>query len=222
MGKQTHFNAMTSGLALRCAVIAFACLAVFPRVAPAAASPPATELLAALQKGGYVLVMRHAQSPDARPAPRDAEADNGADERQLSADGKASAQALGVALRALHVPIGRVYCSPTYRTRETLRLAGFARPQIIPELGETPAGMQAKAGSAQTSWLQQAVRRAPMRNTDTLIVTHAPNIAAAFGSEDGKLQAGEMLIFQPAAHGAAGRRIGSLTIGQWEQLTPSR
>ncbi|HTW75745.1 MAG TPA: hypothetical protein VMD56_12580 [Steroidobacteraceae bacterium] len=63
--------------------------------------PAGADLVRDLRAGGYVLVMRHAQSPDARPDGSDAEPDNAAHERQLSAAGKAQARALGAALRKL-------------------------------------------------------------------------------------------------------------------------
>ena len=208
---------MTQRFALQLTLIVLAFSQAVPAAAGAAAAP-ATALLAALQKGGYVLVMRHAQSPDAPPTAREAESDNGAQERQLSPKGKASARALGRALHELKIPIGQIYSSPTYRTRETVRLAGLGTPQLVPELGEAAAGMHATASQVQSSWLQQAVRQVPMLHTNTLIVTHLPNIAAAFGTAGSNLQAGEMLIFQPAANGARAIHRGALTIEQWQGL----
>src|SRR5829696_2953167 len=71
-----------------------------------------TALVSALRKGGYVIVMRHASSPRETPEPN---ADNVNKERQLDAAGRASASAMGKALRDLMIPVGEVLTSPTYR-----------------------------------------------------------------------------------------------------------
>src|SRR5690348_5600175 len=108
-----------------------ACLAMtaMPSVSSAGAAPlSGAELIERLRAGGCVLVVRHARSPQTAPDARTAKADNPHRERQLDQAGEADARALGSALRALHVPIGPIYSSPTYRARETVRLAGLGEP----------------------------------------------------------------------------------------------
>ena len=58
-------------------------------------------LLKALRQGGYVIVMRHARSPLEVPDKRSANPDNVKPERQLDAEGRATAAAMGT-------PISRV------------------------------------------------------------------------------------------------------------------
>ncbi|MFI4914779.1 MAG: histidine phosphatase family protein, partial [Steroidobacterales bacterium] len=82
-------------------------------------------LLSALRRGGYVLVMRHASSPRTLPDKSAADPDNTQLERQLDDQGRSQAQAMGEALRKLHIPVGDVWSSPTYRARLTAKLAGF-------------------------------------------------------------------------------------------------
>ncbi|MGH9646585.1 MAG: histidine phosphatase family protein, partial [Bryobacteraceae bacterium] len=71
-------------------------------------------LVKALRHGGYVIVMRHASSPREVPDKFTANPDNTSDERQLDADGRESAIAMGKALRRLKIPLGEVFTSPTY------------------------------------------------------------------------------------------------------------
>jgi hypothetical protein len=66
-----------------------------PRAAQTLSGPA---LVTALQRGGYVLVMRHASSPSAPPDEKTANADNVGRERQLDANGRATATAMGQAL----------------------------------------------------------------------------------------------------------------------------
>src|SRR4029453_2406619 len=82
-----------------------------------------TDLVDALRKGGYVIVMRHASSPREAPDKASANPDNVKLERQLDEAGRASATAMGKAIRDLKIPIGEVFTSPTYRAMETVRLA---------------------------------------------------------------------------------------------------
>lgn len=201
-----------NGLAL--AVCAFA-LAVFS--GGALAATPTSALVKDLHNGGYVLVMRHAQSPDARPTASEAEPDNTGRERQLSPEGQANARELGQALGKLAIPIGPIYSSPTYRARETLRLAGFGAPQVVAQLEEGSRGMLGAAGAAQVAWLREAVTRIPPSGMNTLIVTHTPNIVGAFGPTAAGVKAGEMIVFKPQGH-AHGIAVGRITVAQWRRL----
>src|SRR3989442_15372367 len=98
-------------------------------------------LVSALRQGGYIIVMRHASSPRETPDKQTANADNVNAERQLDAAGRASAAAMGKALRDLRIPIGEVLTSPTYRAFETIRFAQWANPKSYAELGDNGQGM---------------------------------------------------------------------------------
>src|SRR6185503_1662507 len=102
-----------------CAIAAALVIAAFSTAS--AQSLSGNELVAALKQGGYVIVMRHANSPQVRPDPAAAAQGNTGVERQLSENGHKTAHAMGDALKTLRVPIGTVLSSPTFRTRETVR-----------------------------------------------------------------------------------------------------
>ncbi|HEX5328133.1 MAG TPA: histidine phosphatase family protein [Acetobacteraceae bacterium] len=191
-----------------------------PRPAAAAVSAAALttpELVRELRSGGFVLVMRHAESPARLPTANEAEADNPQRERQLDAAGKASARELGQALHRLDIPIGRIYASPTYRAMQTVRLADLGQAQAVAQLAEGAGGMRASAGRARIDWLQAAVEQSPRAGTNTLIVTHTPNIVGAFGSGVANVQAGEMIAFRPQGAGRA-EMVGRITVAQWREL----
>ncbi len=175
------------------------------------------QLVQRLRAGGCVLVMRHARAPGAGPDARHANADNPRHERQLDDAGEASARALGAAVRTLRVPIGPIFTSPTYRARETVRLARLGSPRIVEQLAENQSGMSGAAERSQVEWLRRAVTRAPPAHSNTLIVTHTPNIVGAFGGDAAGIEAGEMLVFEPAP----GRRthlLGRITVEEWQRL----
>jgi phosphohistidine phosphatase SixA len=175
------------------------------------------DLVVALQRGGYVILMRHASSP--RTAPEAAQADPGnvQHERQLDDQGRASARAMGEALHQLHIPVGQVLSSPTYRALETIRLAQLGQPKTDSQLGDLGQSMQADASGARATWLREKVAQRPAAGTDTIIVTHLPNINEAFAGDAAGLSDGEALVFHPEGHGVA-TFVGRVKIEQWPRL----
>ncbi len=174
-------------------------------------------LVEALQSGGLVLVMRHASSPMELPTKATADAGNDRLQRQLDKHGKLSAEAMGKAVRALHIPIVDVISSPAFRARETVRLAGFSEPMTFRELGEGKKGMRAKAEKKKSDWLRKRTEELPPKGTDTLVVTHTPNIAAAFGDEAANIAAGEALVFKPDGTGKT-VLVARIPIEDWPTL----
>jgi phosphohistidine phosphatase SixA len=175
-----------------------------------------TLLVSSLQQGGYVLLMRHARSPEARPDQAAADPDNTNLERQLDQTGRESAGAMGEAIRKLGIPIGEVLSSPTYRARETVRLASLGRAQTFAELGDGGASMQ-RVTEAPAEWLRKKVDEPPRGGTDTVIVTHMPNIVAAFGQAANGAADGETFVFRPARNGGA-ELVARVKIEEWPAL----
>jgi phosphohistidine phosphatase SixA len=171
-------------------------------------------LVEALQKGGYVILMRHTSSPREVPDKKAANPDNTKPERQLDAEGRDTATAMGKALRNLKIPIGEVYTSPTYRALETVKYAQLGTAKPTPELGENGADMSGGT-AAQSAWLRKKVAEFP-KGTNTILVTHFPNIRAAF-PELTAVADGEALVYGPDGKGGA-RLIGRIKIEDWPKL----
>jgi len=174
-------------------------------------------LVKALRHGGYVIVMRHASSPRDKPDQQTANADNANHERQLDEAGRASATAMGQALRKLNIPVGEVFTSPTYRALETVRLLQLPAPQTIAELGDGGQSMRGVT-EAQSAWLQKKVRHLPT-GMNTIIVTHSPNMTHAFPQSTSGLADGEALVFGSDAKGGA-TLIARIKIEEWPQMRP--
>ena len=172
-------------------------------------------LVSALQRGGYVILMRHASSPQMPPTKENADAENVRLERQLDENGRAAAKAFGDALRRLKVPVGEVLSSPTYRALETAQYAKLASPKAAPELGDNGRSMQ-NTNESQSGWLQKQVTEFP-RGSDTILITHQPNIAAAFPQWSANLSDGEALIFGPDGKGGA-TLIARVKMDEWTKL----
>jgi phosphohistidine phosphatase SixA len=172
-------------------------------------------LVRALERGGYVVVMRHASSP-AEPPPKDsADAENTRDERQLDEMGRTTATALGNALHELKIPVGAVLSSPTYRALETVKYAQLGTAHAYPQLGDNSKSMQGST-EAQAHWLQNEVKQFPS-GANTFIVTHNPNIVAAFPQIGSALADGEALVFGPDGQGGS-TIVARIKIEKWSSL----
>lgn len=174
-------------------------------------------LLAALRAGGNVILMRHASSPRQPPDSTIAQADNPQLERQLDESGRVSAQDLGNALRHLRIPVGQVLSSPTYRALETVKLAHLGVPITLAELGDSGKSMTADDTGTRGAWLRAKAAEAPATGTNTVIVTHYPNILEAYPQEATGLADGEALILRPDQRGGT-QFIARLKIGEWSYL----
>ncbi|MEQ8953343.1 MAG: histidine phosphatase family protein [Gammaproteobacteria bacterium] len=167
------------------------------------------ELLNALREGGLVMVMRHASSPADPPDAATANPDNSNRERQLDAAGRAGAMAMGEALRRLGIPFAEVLSSPAYRTVETARYLGFTEIGFADFLGNQ--AMAASSDSVASALRQNLVL--PTGTGNRLLITHSPNVAAAFPDLDPPIAQGEVLVFDPGSGQA--RRLGRIRIEQW-------
>jgi phosphohistidine phosphatase SixA len=181
---------------------------------PGAQTLSGSALVNALKNGGYVIVMRHASSPRDAPDKQTANPDNVKLERQLDESGRASATAMGNTIKQLKIPIGEVVTSPTYRALETVRRAQFPNPRPHAQLGEGGQSMQG-ASDAQAAWLRERVTHAPF-GTNTVIVTHMPNLARAF-PEWGAVADGEAVVLRPDGRGGA-TIVGRIKIEEWPKL----
>jgi phosphohistidine phosphatase SixA len=174
-------------------------------------------LVKALRQGGYVIVMRHTSSPREAPTKQIAKADNVKGERQLDETGRVTAIAMGQSIRELKIPIGEVLTSPTYRALETVRYAQLGNPQPYPELGDNGQSMQGGT-EAQAAWLRNKVTQFP-KGTNTIMVTHFPNLRGAFPQFANAVEDGEALVFGPDGKGGA-TLVGRIKIEEWPTLRP--
>jgi phosphohistidine phosphatase SixA len=176
---------------------------------PEAAQRP---IVAALQKGGLTLVLRHATA--------DAEINRQellrscALQRNLTQAGREQAREIGKGIRALRIPIGDVRASPLCRGRDTARLAfgrvTLDRKLVSPGVIGTEADDERRADA-----LRALADRPPTAGENTVLVTHTGNIGAAFGEET--VQEGELL-----AYGRGGRLVGRVRAEEWGELAGLR
>jgi phosphohistidine phosphatase SixA len=158
--------------------------------------------------------MRHASSPREAPDKQAANPDNLKMERQLDEAGRAGSTAMGKALRDLKIPVGEVLSSPTYRALETARLAQLVNVRSHVELGDRGRSMQGVT-EADGAWLRERAMRLP-KGTNTIIVTHMPNIMRAF-PDWGAVADGEVVVVGAGEKGGA-QAVGRIKIEEWSRL----
>ena len=181
-----------------------------------AAAQPSTEAILALRAGGYVLVMRHAHSPSERPDAASAQRANVRLERQLDAEGRAAATAMGVAVRNLGIPFGEILTSPTFRAIETVQALNLGDARSVEELGDGGLDMRPDVEGKRPAWLRAKASEAPPASSNVLLITHLPNLRSAFGDDAADMADGETLILRPDGNGIV--VVGRVRIEEWSSL----
>jgi broad specificity phosphatase PhoE len=172
------------------------------------------DILSKLRAGGYVIVLRHGATHNDQADTDPLNLDNGAKQRQLNHKGRADARALGDVFRRASVPLGRVYSSRFQRAVETARLIAGREPETTADVSEGGLVVTPNENNRRTQALRALLDAAPDPGTNTLIVTHRPNILDALGRDWFDIREGEASIFKP--DGAGGYTlVGRVQIGQW-------
>jgi phosphohistidine phosphatase len=109
-----------------------------------------------------LLVLRHAQTEDARPVSRDSD-------RRLTAEGERQAREVGDFLRKQNITIDAVLCSSAVRAQQTLELL-----QLGDQLDPSRVDIADRFYDAGGDTLLEAVRALPDDCKVALIVGHAP------------------------------------------------
>ena len=179
--------------------MAVACgfLAMFPAVIHA--QPPADDkaLATALRAGGLVILVRHgatfADQADTDPF----NFDNISTQRNLNDNGKTLARAFGEALRQAGVPVGKVYTSKFNRAYETATIAGFTDIEKTADLTEGGLVVTPNENNRRADALRKLLATTPKAGTNTVLITHKPNILDALGKDWFDVKEGEASIFRP-------------------------
>ncbi len=182
------------------------------RPTAAATAPLAgAALLAALRDGGYVLYLRHTSTDFGENDARMTDYANCATQRNLTEGGRAEARAIGAALKALAIPVGRVLASPYCRTLETGRLVfGTATPS--PAVRGGPARPDNPDRYAEL----RALLGTPVpRGTNVAIASHGNPFDGVAGPP--YLAEGEMAVVEPLGDGRF-RIVARVRKDDWEAL----
>ncbi|HWX36250.1 MAG TPA: histidine phosphatase family protein [Steroidobacteraceae bacterium] len=178
-------------------VVSFGLSAMLGTAVPRSAAADNMEIARALRAGGLVLVVRHgATFPDqADTDPLNFE--NIAAQRNLNDKGKVLAKAFGDSLRQVGIPVGKVYTSKYNRAYETAVVAGFKDIEKTADLTEGGLVVSPNENSRRVEAFHQMLGTAPKPGTNTILITHKPNIVDALGKDWFDVKEGETSIFRP-------------------------
>ncbi|NIM28583.1 MAG: hypothetical protein GTO67_01315 [Gammaproteobacteria bacterium] len=211
-------NFLGTGAGAFVALVLFALPCAADQSGERAGTLSGSELVGALQGGGYNVYFRHAatdwsQHDDVRRS-GDWTSCDPARIRQLSDEGRASAEAVGEAMRALGIPVGRVLASPYCRTVETARLMALGEVETTTDImnlrvAEYFGGREAIAERARARFAARS-----MPGTNTILVAHGNVIRLATGVYPGE---GECAVFRPL-DGGGFEYVGGLRPEEWTRL----
>ena len=191
--------------------------ATAPASGPPASGPPADALVGRLRAGGLILYFRHASTDQSRPDDANPDLNDRTTQRNLSDAGRQQATRIGVAVRALGIPIGDVLASPYARAVETGELAfGSGRVRASRDLLNEAYPGTDDADLARR--LRRLLGQRPPPGQNTVLIGHGFNITEATGIT---IAEGECAVFEPADEGRF-RLVARVTADRWPELARPR
>jgi phosphohistidine phosphatase SixA len=202
-----------------CITCVLCVLLTVPAVATAdTGAPVKADLVPALQKGGYVLFIRHPKTDPDQADTDPLHIDNVKAQRQLSDEGRKQAKDLGQAFRALRIPVGTVLSSKFWRAQEAARLLQVGKIETSLDLAEGGLVVSPNENQRRAQVLRKLLATAPPQGKNVIIVGHKPNLQDAAGKDLGDVAEGEVVIFQPLGE-ARSRVIARVPVPVWADWT---
>jgi len=150
-----------------------------------------------LRAGGLVIVLRHGATVPDQADTDPLNFDNIAAQRNLNDSGKALAKAFGDALRQARVPVGKVYTSKYNRAYETAVIAGFVDIEKTADITEGGLVVSPNENNRRIEAFRKMLATPPQSGTNTILITHKPNIVDALGKDWFVVKEGEASLFRP-------------------------
>lgn len=172
-------------------------LAMLPAGTRAQAPGDDKALATALRDGGLVILVRHGATFTDQADTDPFNFENISAQRNLNDNGKALARAFGEALRQAGVPVGKVYTSKFNRAYETATIAGFTDIERTADLTEGGLVVTPNENNRRADALRKLLGTSPKPGTNTVLITHKPNILDALGKDWFDVKEGEASIFRP-------------------------
>ena len=202
----------------------FVLLASFVALAPGALAQTPPSVAAALKEGGHVIVFRHGATnrdmADTDPLNVD-DPNNVSKQRQLSERGRQVARDIGGAFKTLQIPIGAVYTSKFFRAVETGRLISGKDVITTADVSEGGQVVTPIENDRRTEAMRKLAATVPAKGTNTLVVSHKPNIMDAFGKEWSDVREGEASVFKADGNGKY-VLVGRVQASEWSELAKRR
>jgi hypothetical protein len=164
-----------------------------------------TDLAAALRTGGYVIYFRHTATDFSKGDAGMKDYSDCANQRLLTAQGRADAQEIGRRIQALNLPVGEVVASPFCRTMDTAKLM----------LGRATPGKALREGDAgDYPGLKQLLATPVAAGSNRWLIGHGIPFRAVAGAP--QLAEGEAAVIRP--QGTRWTVVAKLLPQDWAQL----
>jgi broad specificity phosphatase PhoE len=193
------------------------CFGLFAMLGIAVPGPAAAnDTEQALRAGGLVIVVRHgatfADQADTDPL----NFENITAQRNLNDKGKTLAKAFGDALRQAGIPVGEVYTSKYNRAYETAVIAGFNDIEKTADLTEGGLVVSPNENNRRIEAFHRMLGTAPKLGTNTILITHKPNIVDALGKEWFDVKEGEASLFRP--ENGSYKLLARVQMDEWPRI----
>lgn len=172
------------------------------------------ELITSLKKGGHVIYIRHAATDVSKTDQNREDLSDWTKQRNLSDKGRKEAVAIGLAFRALAIPVADVIASPYCRCIETGKLA-FGKTQIAKNLAFS-VGEDKNIAEHLAKALKVMLGTKPAGQTNTVLISHSGNLQDAanmFPKPEGVT-----MIFKPQGDNNAFEFVQRVEAQQWLSL----
>ena len=223
--KQRLLTTPDSLSALRLAVVLAtgACLLFLMLSTPpvAASGLEDQRLVSLLRQGGYTLYFRHVATdwsdPDRLKDADDWLSCDPTEMRQLSDSGREDARRIGMAIRAMGIPLGEILASPYCRTMETARLFDLGIVRATHEVINLRAEAYVGGRVSIIAKARRLLATKPATGTNTVIVAHgnvAREATPVYPDE------GEAVVFQADGRGGF-KVVARIPVDRWQRLLNS-
>jgi broad specificity phosphatase PhoE len=171
------------------------------------------DLIQMLQKGGYVIYLRHAETNRNEVDVDRVNLKNCKTQRNLSEKGRQQSIVMGQAFRALGIKVAKVVTSPYCRSVDTGKLA-FGEITTSDNLRTSVSGNQEETESLAAA-LRRLLASKPPQGVNNVIVAHSANLKDATGiwAEP----EGVAVVFQPNGD-ARFSHLGSIRPQEWTTI----
>jgi phosphohistidine phosphatase SixA len=150
-----------------------------------------------LRTGGFVIVVRHGATFPNQADTDPLNFDNIAAQRNLNDKGKTLAKTFGDAIRQVGIPVGKVYTSKYNRAYETAVIAGFKDIEKTTDLTEGGLVVSPNENNRRIEAFHKLLGTSPKPGTNTILITHKPNIVDGLGEDWFDVKEGEASVFRP-------------------------
>jgi phosphohistidine phosphatase SixA len=172
-------------------------------IASGAAAAENRDIAQALRNGGYVIVVRHGATFPDQADTDPLNFDTVAAQRNLNDSGKALAKSFGDAIRHVGIPVGKVYTSKYNRAYETAVIADFKDIEKTADLTEGGLVVSPNENTRRIEAFRKMLGTSPTPGTNTILITHKPNIVDGLGKDWFDVKEGEASVFRHENNGYA-------------------